>query len=124
MGTYVTESGLIIKTLAEIVTEYEAYFKTILGNDIDTDPTGTIGQLIAMLSKRDSDLWLAAQEIYTSRDPSQATGTSLDGISAETGVTRLDATPTTVDSVCHYGDEGVVVPANTKVRKTSATLTF
>jgi len=117
MAIWVTESGFNKKTLPEIKTELEGLFQEALGNDIDLSSEGVIGQIIGILSKREADLWDGAQEIYTSRNPNEATGTSLENIAAETRTRRLDATPTRVNDVYLYGDEGTVVSAGSKVRQ-------
>lgn len=100
---WVTASGFQKKTLAELKTEWEASLQGIFGASIDLDPEGPFGQLVGLLSKRDADLWDGAQEIYTARNPSQATGASLDAICEETGVYRIPAAPTTVQDVILFG---------------------
>lgn len=116
MGIYVTDTGFVKKTLAEIQAELEAVYKSVFGDAIDLDPTGPFGQIIGIGSKRESDLWDAAEEIYTSRDPDEATGTSLDNIMAQNGLTRIDDTFTTVTNVYLIGDEGTVVAVGKQVR--------
>lgn len=108
-GLFVTADGFQKKTEAELVVFYENAFKGIFGVEIDLSPDGAVGQLVAFLAKRDADLWEAAQEIYTARNPNEATGISLDNISSETGVRRIDATQTQVDDVLLYGAVGTVI---------------
>lgn len=122
--TWVTPSGLVKKTLPELKAEYEALFRASFGTTIDLRAEGPFGQIIGLLSKRDADLWDLIQEIYTSRDPSQASGISLDAICGETGVLRLDATPTVVDWVRITGLPGRTIPAGSKIRAPGSSLTF
>ena len=117
MGTFINENGFIKKTLVEIKAELEAEFKAIFGNDIDLDPTGSFGQLIGLLAKRDADLWDGAEEIYTSRNPNEATGTSLDNVAAENAIERLQATKTTIQNAFLLGTEGTLIVAGKKVRQ-------
>ncbi len=124
MATFVTSSGFQKKTLAELKVEYETLFKAQFGNDIDLSADGPFGQIIGLLSQRDADLWDAAEEIYTSRNPGEASGTSLDNLSAETGITRLDATKTRTSNVLCAGTEGTNLIATThKVKQVDNALT-
>lgn len=116
-GIFVTDTGFVKKTLQEIKTELEAEYQGVFGTSIDLDPRSRFGQLIALSAKREADLWDAAEEIYTSRNPTQASGTSLDSIAAEFGLSRLPATYTVIEDVTLYGDEGTIVPAASQVRQ-------
>lgn len=116
MGIYVTETGFQKPTLAELVTYYEESYQGLFGADIDLDPLGPFGQLVAFHAKRDADLFDGMEEIYTARNPSQATGTSLDYICTETGVSRLGATATLVNDTLCYGDEGTTILTGKQVR--------
>lgn len=124
MGIFVTVSGFIKKTLTEIKGEFENAYKGIFGNDIDLDSRGPIGQEIGMLSKSFADMWDGAEEIYTARNPDDATGTSLDEISAQTGVIRIAATETKVEYVLLYGDNGTLISAGKQTRKSTEELTY
>lgn len=125
MSIFVTATGFIKKTLVEIKSELEASFQEIFGPEIDLDPRGPAGQLIGLMAKREADLWDGAEEIYTSRNPNQATGTSLDGIVAENGIERLDPTASVVEDVLLYTEALTLpVPAGSKVRPDGSDLTF
>lgn len=121
---YVTSTGFNKKTLAEIKTELEDEFKNTFGDDIDLDPSGVIGQIIGLMAKREADLWDGAQEIYTSRDPSSATGTSLDNIVLENGITRLAATETTILDVFLSGDQGTSIVAGKRAKNPNQTVEY
>ena len=124
MGTYVTDTGFVKKTLAEIQAELEAEYQSTFGEDIDLDPTGPFGQLIGLTAKREANLWDLAEEIYTSRNPNEATGTSLDNIAAENAVLRNPAVATAVQDVLLIGDEGTVVAAGKQARQTAGSLLY
>jgi len=124
MSDFVTSAGLTLPTLAEIKTQLETDFIEAFGTGIDLSPEGPFGQFISIMSKSISDAYLAAQEIYTARHPNEATGTSLDNISAETGVRRIDATATRVENAVLYGTEGTIVSAGSLVRRESSTIEY
>lgn len=124
MGTYITTDGFDKKTLAEIKAELEAEFQSIFGNDIDLEEDQPFGQMIGIISKRDADLWDALQEIYTSRNPKEAIGVSLDNIVQENGLTRIAATATQVKNVLLYGDAGTVIAAGKLVKTPDKTVEY
>lgn len=121
---WVTSTGFNKKTLAEIKSELEVAFQAIWGDDIDLDPSGPIGQLIGLMAKREADLWDGAEEIYTSRDPSSATGTSLDNIVLENGIQRLVATKTIVSDVLLIGDDSTVVVAGKRAKNPNQSIEY
>ncbi len=124
MGTYVTDTGFAKPTLAEIKTNLETSYKQIWGDDIDLDESGAFGQDIGIKSKMLSELWDALEEAYNCRNPDQATGVCLDNIAIENAIIRLPATYTAVSNVLLYGDEGTIILAGKKAKKTSATVNF
>jgi len=124
MGTYITTSGAVKKTLAEIKTELEVEFQTVFGNDIDLDASGAFGQIIGIFSKYLAEVWDAWEEMYTARNPDQATGVNLDNIIIENAMERLAATYTTVEDVLLYGDEGTFIIAGKKARKPLSDVNF
>lgn len=119
MGTYVTSDGFQKKILAEIKLKLEADFQDIFGDDIDLDPESNFGQIIGKMAKDFADLWDALQEIYNSRDPSQAIGISLDNIASENALQRLPATGTAVPDVLLYGDDATAIAAGKKVKRSN-----
>jgi hypothetical protein len=124
MSVFVKASGFGKKTLVDIQIELEASFQATFGNDIDLSSEGPFGQIIGLLSFRESLLWEGAQEIYSSRNVNAATGTSLDFLSAETGVRRIDSSATQVQGVNLFGTLGTTIPSNAKARVVGADLTY
>jgi len=108
---YVTNTGFNKKTLLVIKAELEEQYKAAYGEDIDLDPDGPFGLQIGIDAKNLADQWDGLEEIYTARDPQQATGSSLDYISSENGIKRLDATPTVSQNTLLEGTEGTLVAA-------------
>jgi uncharacterized phage protein gp47/JayE len=123
-GIYVTPTGLIRPTLPEIKQRIEANLKAAFGDGIDLSPSGPFGQFVGLLANNETNLWELAEEIYTSRNPGEATGYSLDFIADETGVVRLAAAPTRVEKVMLQGDVGVLIPTGSLIRRAGDTLTF
>lgn len=121
---YVTTTGFVKKTLAEIKTEYEALFQDTFGSNIDLDSSGAFGQLIGVLSKRDSDLWDALDELYNSRNPELASGINLDNIVAENGIERLPATPTTCLDVYLFGSQGTIITSGSLVKQEGTNIQY
>jgi len=107
-----TDSGYQKESLAEWKIKVEDLFKEEFGDDVDLDPSGPFGQLVAISAKVMADQDEISEEIYLSRDPDGATGVSLDRISAETGTRRKGASFTVAQGVLCYGDEGTVLGAD------------
>lgn len=122
-GTYVTPAGFLKKTLPEIKSEFEAAYAAAFGASLDLDPSGPWGQHIGLMSKAFSDLWDLAQEIYTSRDPAQATGLALDAICAETGISRIGANQS-VATIYLTGVVGTLIGLGKKVKQPNSSLNW
>jgi uncharacterized phage protein gp47/JayE len=90
----ITVEGLKVQTLDEIITELEAEFKSIYGNDINLDQNSPDGQLINILSQQKSDLLDVITQVYNSFDPDLAEGAALDARGAINGVVRNAGTYT------------------------------
>jgi len=117
MGTYVTDIGFEKLTLQDVKANLEAQFKLVFGSDIDLDSDQPFGQLIGILAKNAADGWDGAEEIYSSRNPKEATGTSLDYIALENALERNPATPTKVSEVLLKGDDGITILAGKIAKK-------
>jgi uncharacterized phage protein gp47/JayE len=106
-------TGFAPKTYNDIVAELEASLQGVFGASIDLAPQGVFGQLIGILAEREAEAWDAAQEVYASFDPDQATGSALDALAALTGTLREAATHSTVTATL-TGTAGTTVPAGTE----------
>lgn len=126
MSVFLDSTGFKPKTLVELRQELEASYRAVWGSTVDLSPEGPLGQHIALMSKRDADLWEGAQEIYTSRDPDQATGEALDNIAADKGLARLPPTQARSDGVICWFPLGTVVtlPVGSKIKAESAPTTY
>lgn len=81
-------SGLQIKTLDEIVEDLKIQYRLIYGNDIVLDSNTPDGQLINVFAQQILDNLELQQQVYTSFDPDQAIGRTLDMRAALNGLRR------------------------------------
>lgn len=89
-----TPQGFIAKSQEDIINEMETDFKGVFGANINLAATSNFGQIVGILSGRESLLWQLGQALYSSRYPSGAEGTSVDNLLALNNLRRLEATPT------------------------------
>ncbi len=114
MTTYgLLSTGFSPKTYAVIKAELESSFQSVFGASIDLGAQGPFGQLIGIIAEREAEVWDAAQEVYASFDPDEATGDALNALAALTGTLREAATNSTVTATI-TGTAGTTVPAGTE----------
>lgn len=92
----VEATGFVGKTTIVILEELSAEVKAQLGAEMNTEADSVMGVLLAIIAEKVGEVWELGEEVYDSRDPDQATGTSLDNVSAITGTVRNAATKTQV----------------------------
>lgn len=129
-NTYgLTPTGFVVKQQNEIITELNAAFQAALGANINLLPEAVLGQLIGIVSERETLVWQLAEAVYDSQYPDGAEGTSVDNILALNNMRRLPATPTVTDpnaltqangivlyGLVLYGTPGTVVPAGSVIQ--------
>lgn len=108
MAYGVTDTGFVLKPLAQIKADLEASFKATFGASIDLSPDGPFGQIIGILAGSLAEEWEQMQSIYNNAYPDTASGAALDNLCALTGITRLPAKPTKVTAIL-VGTAGTVV---------------
>lgn len=91
----VTEGGLSVSTLSEIIQNLEEKMKSIYGPDINIDQNSPDGQLINIIAQTAVDLRELLVAINNSFDPDRAIGTLLDARVAINNITRKGGTFTT-----------------------------
>lgn len=110
-----TDSGFIIKRLADILADDRALAVQLFidlvqpGDQVDVSDSSALGRLISLAAPSEADLWEAAQEVYAAFDPNSATGVALDNLVALGGLTRKEQTFTT-DSIFVAGDTNTLIP--------------
>jgi len=122
MPTYgLTDNGLRIKTLFEILNELEIDLKSSLGEEFVLDPENDdFAKVISAFGERLALLWELNQAVNDSQIPSGAEGTNLDDVCELTGVTRLEATKSSCsvadgNPVTCTGTIGITIPAGSIV---------
>lgn len=124
MGEFVTPTGLNRKTLQELRVEFENKFKQVFGVAFETAVDSPNGLLISQLALSYNDLWELAQEIYSSLDPNQAVGATLDARVAFNGVSRKPALPCIVDAVLYTEGSSATIQAGSLARRKRGNLNF
>ncbi|MBE0469604.1 MAG: baseplate J/gp47 family protein [Methyloprofundus sp.] len=93
----ITENGVLIQTYSEIVSELQAAYRAIYGQDIDLSSNTPDGQRIGIEAKARLDLQSYALSLYHSFDPDFAIGDAQDRLVKLVGIARRPATRSTWD---------------------------
>ena len=105
-----TDQGFNIKSLAVIKTEIDQAIQAVLGDGMNISENSPLGQIIGIISERESLLWELAQANYNSQYPDTAEGTSLDEANALVNVSRLGTLFSIVTARCR-GTATTIIPA-------------
>ena len=103
-----TDSGFSIKRLPIIKEEIEANLRNRINQNIDLRAESLFGQFVGLESELATIFWEVLQDVYLSQYPDYATGNSLDYAVSINGVTRIEATPTSVNAIC-YGVNNTIM---------------
>lgn len=114
MAYGITDDGFNSKPLDTIKTEVEDSLKSNIDPSLNTTATSVVGQIVGILSDKLRELWNVAEAVTSSFNPDEATGASLDELSALTGTIRNAATKSTVTATLNLNN-GVTVPAGSIV---------
>jgi len=110
MATFgLSPDGFNRKRLADIKIELEDAYKLVFGDNIDVSSQSVFGQLIGIHSEREADLWEQSEFVYNAFYPSTAQGVQLSNVVTLNGITRQEATKSTVTITCS-GTDGTVLP--------------
>lgn len=118
-----TADGLVVKSTDEIVTQLEEGFKSALGNRVKLTTKSIVKVFVGVVSDRLREVVEAIQATNDARNRNNATGTALDDMGDELGLTRLDATNSRVEVVL-AGTDGTSIAAGKKIRVPNNTETF
>lgn len=91
-----TDNGFVVKPLEVILDEEQQAFKVAFGDDIDLSAQSVAGAYLYNQSIKISQIWELLGGLYTTGDVNSATGVYLDRLANFVGVTRKEATKTTV----------------------------
>ncbi len=117
-----TETGIQIERLNDIVKRFEDGFKQIYGQNIDLSPNTPDGQMVGILAQVKMDIEELAENVYRQLDPDVATGAWLEQRVAYAGLMRRGASYSYLRSVILTGEPntqlyaGIVVSDQNKVR--------
>lgn len=117
-----TETGIKIERLNDIVKRFEDGFKQIYGQNIDLSPNTPDGQMVGILAQIKMDIEELAENVYRQLDPDVATGAWLEQRVAYAGLMRRGASYSYLRSVILTGEPntqlyaGIVVSDQNKVR--------
>ena len=121
----ITDTGFEIKTQTEIrkdiTDKLQAAFSIVDANgettSIDIGPTSRFGQLADIVSDEIESVWEAAQALYDSRYPDNASGINLDNVVAITNTVRQEAVPSNVSCLVLSNNSNVTIPVGQAVAK-------
>ena len=109
-----TETGLKIKRLEDIMLDLHNEYRNVAGNDVNLDPQSTQGQEIAIWSADLATAWEQLENCYNSFDPSASTGTSQSRLVLLNGLKRKPAIKSTA-IITILGIPGSLIPAGSSV---------
>lgn len=126
MGVYLNENGFEKRTLAEIKESFTSTAKTLFGANVDTSDDSPLGQFISIPADGLAEQWDGGEEVYSSVDPSMATGAALDRVCALTGVYRIAAAASVVRALLYATKDnlGSVIPSGAQARRVRGSLVF
>lgn len=113
MSFGITEDGFVTKDLDTIKQEIIDSLRLLFGNTINTAPESVFGQLVNIMSERESLLWELAEATYNSQYPESAEGISLDNVASITALTRLPALPSSIIDQALFGTPATIIPEGT-----------
>ena len=91
LGDYVTENGLVLPNLTDVLDDVAAQQKAAVDPNLDTSPESVIGQFNAINGAALRDGFETATIAYNGFNPDAAEDFLLEGISAITGTVRAAA---------------------------------
>ena len=109
----VTPTGIEIKRLMEIMSDFETSFKHYFGEDIRTDPHSMFGLFSKVPAEIEAIIWEEIENAYNSRNLKSSVGVSLDNIALILGRERLQSTQSRA-TLTLIGTDGTIVPKDNR----------
>lgn len=106
-------TGFNLKRLEDIQSETRDALRAVLGDDVNLDDRGPLGQIKGVLDGEFSDLWEKLQDVYSSQYPNTSSNISLDNVLALIGLIRKQPTKSTVAGYNLLGTATSLIPAGT-----------
>lgn len=104
----VSATGITAPSYEEILDYFKTKAKGIFGGDINLDSDTQDGQLLAIFSSAINDLNAQAIAVFNAYNPSTAVGVALDGAVKTNGISRHEASHSSVDLTI-IGQAGTVI---------------
>ncbi len=104
----ITEKGVVAPTYAEVLSELQARFRAIYGQDVNLDNDTADGQWLGIVASAIHDANAALTASYAGYAPSTARGTALSSIVKTNGISRNQASFSSVDLRC-VGQAGTTI---------------
>lgn len=104
----VSATGITAPSYEEILDYFKTKAKGIFGDDINLDSDTQDGQLLAIFSSAINDLNAQAIAVFNAYNPSTAVGVALDGAVKTNGISRHEASHSSVDLTI-IGQAGTVI---------------
>lgn len=111
MPTYVTSTGLIIKTREQILSEMQEGVRQEISEGINQSTDSFFGQYNGVFADQMASGWLALQESITARSPRQASGYLLRQFGIPYGIDPLGASKSVLKSVTVNLAAGFTLPS-------------
>lgn len=119
----VLPTGFNRKRLNTILEELNREVQSVFGENINLSPQSPDGQINGIVSEAYADLWELAEESYNAFNPSSVTGLSLGNLVQINGISRLQATFSTV-TLTVSGVSGTIIPAGSLVSTADSSVDF
>jgi hypothetical protein len=84
----VTESGFVIKSLQDILSDKFTRAREMFGDDVDLHSSSALRKILDICSAEDQELWKAMERAYYSNFISTASREALDLLGDDVGVSR------------------------------------
>lgn len=115
MSDALTLTGLDIDAYLTRFERVAAALRGAISDDLDLSPSAPTGQMVAIPLEHIQQILELHQAAYAALDPAQASGRSLEAVSAMTGSYRRDATFGSTTLTCTFAAPGGTAPAGSIV---------
>lgn len=114
MAFELNESGLNIKTLADIKSEMEEALRASYGVQMNLNPPSFLGVFLGLDAERFSLLWELLEDVYNSQYPASAFGASFENVLDIVGLKLLGALESRISGQALFGTASTVVDQGTQ----------
>lgn len=119
----ITESGLQIKRLPEVLESMQSKCRISFGSTINLEEDSILSHLLTIFSAEVADLWEGVQGVYDAAYPDSSDGVNLDNVASLVGVTRLSAEKATAEMRI-TGTVNTVIPQGTEFEQVGSGVRF